>query len=64
MVKAPDTVIDPGKQVLRCNICGDEFPIPLGHLDFVNKIFKAFDKEHKDCNGTPGKTFTDATRRE
>ena len=60
--KRPDTVVDPGKQVLRCNICGDEFPVPLGNMDFVTGIFEVWGKAHENCNGRPGKTFTDYKR--
>lgn len=55
----PVTVVDAGKQVLRCNICGDEFPMPLGLMDFVIAVFDGFQKAHEGCNGKPGKTRTD-----
>jgi hypothetical protein len=50
------TVIDANTQTMRCEVCGDEVPIPLGGLSWVVKVMKAFASEHRRCNGNSGRT--------
>jgi len=52
----PRTVVDAATQTMRCEVCGDEVPIPFGILTWVSDVCKAFDRAHKDCNGNPGRT--------
>jgi hypothetical protein len=52
----PRTVVDAITQTMRCNVCKDEVPIPLGSLDWVAAVCLAFDKAHRACKGNPGRT--------
>ena len=47
------TVIDAKKGVLRCDRCKDEVPIPLGSVDWVIGVIRAFGKGHRYCK--PGR---------
>lgn len=39
-------VMDLKDQVMRCMVCGDEIPIPLGRLSWVTAVAGAFEKAH------------------
>ena len=44
-------MIDAVGQVVRCTRCGEEIPIPLGRLDWVGAVLRAFGKAPKECGG-------------
>ncbi|MFH1984811.1 MAG: hypothetical protein ABIL58_23465 [Pseudomonadota bacterium] len=50
-----NTIIDAKHQVLRCEVCGDEVPIPLGDVELVCESLMAFAKAHAGEHG-PGRT--------
>jgi hypothetical protein len=39
-------VIDGSRHVIRCNICGDEIPMPLGAVRWVAAVIVGFTAEH------------------
>ena len=41
-------VCDAVRQVMRCDVCGDEVPIPLGRLKWVSAVMSAFADAHPD----------------
>ena len=41
-------VCDAVRQVMRCDVCGDEVPIPLGSLKWVSAVMLAFADAHPD----------------
>ena len=41
-------VCDAVRQVMRCDVCGDEVPIPLGSLKWVSAVMSAFADAHPD----------------
>lgn len=43
-------IVDPARQVVRCERCGEEIPIPLGTLAWVTGVTVAFDLAHKHCS--------------
>ena len=50
MKKTGDMVIvDASTQTVRCERCGEEIPIPLGTINWVLSVMKAFEREHKTC---------------
>jgi len=49
-----NTVVDAGTQTMRCKVCGDEVPIPLGALRWVSAVMMAFAAEHADASGACG----------
>jgi hypothetical protein len=52
-----NTVIDSNRQVMRCNICGEEIPMPYGECHWVVAVMKAFIRAHKGAHG-PGSKLT------
>lgn len=49
-----NTVVDATTQTMRCNVCGDEIPMPLGDVDWVCAVMRAFTKAHRG-NTHPGR---------
>jgi len=43
------TIVDATTQTVRCERCGEEIPIPLGSIDWVLAVMKAFERAHKTC---------------
>jgi hypothetical protein len=51
-------VIDAAEQVMRCNVCGDTMPIPLGCVqDWVTPVMKAFARAHESASHAGGRTM-------
>jgi len=40
------TEVDADTQTMRCTICGDEVPIPLGAPSWAGAVFRAFAQAH------------------
>jgi len=55
-MEKPRTVVDAATQTMRCDVCKDEVPIPLGSLGWVAAVCEAFDRAHRGCRGVPGAT--------
>ena len=41
-----NTQIDAATQTMRCTVCGDEVPIPLGAVPWVSEVMLAFANAH------------------
>jgi len=54
--KIDKTVCDAKTQTIRCEVCKDEIPLPLGSVDWVVRACNAFTRTHLNCNGRKGKT--------
>ena len=52
-----NTVCDAKTQTLRCMVCGDEVPIPLGAVDWVVAVMKAFSEAHRGPHSGPRSWF-------
>ena len=55
-MKKSNTECDATTQIMRCLICGDEVPLPLGVVDWVADVLVAFDRAHRNCKGLKGRT--------
>ena len=42
-----NTVFDAATQTMRCELCGDEVPIPLGNCRWVSDVMQAFVSAHR-----------------
>jgi hypothetical protein len=51
------TVVDANTETLRCLVCGDEIPIPLGVVPWVIKVMDAFMGAHSPKEHTGQRTF-------
>lgn len=49
--KKVDTVVDAHGQCVRCEVCGEEVPFPIGVLAWVAGYIRAFDAAHAGCTG-------------
>ncbi len=56
MNRTENTTIDAVRQVMRCNVCGDEIPIPLGQLKWVCAVMSAFERAHRGRQHMAGMT--------
>ena len=67
-------LLDLRRQVMRCEVCSEEVPIPFGVVQWVTDVITAFSKAHRSCKrkrldgdnrltwfSTPVKEPTDAT---
>lgn len=45
----PHAVIDANLQAMVCNHCGSKAPIPLGKIQYVCDVMKAWGKAHRTC---------------
>ena len=52
-----NTVIDAHTQTMRCTVCGDEVPIPLGDLRWASAVMRAFGAAHKAKAHGPKRTW-------
>ena len=41
-----NSVIDQERRVMRCTVCGDEVPMPLGEARWVAAVMTAFARAH------------------
>jgi hypothetical protein len=57
MSEHDNTVCDAKTQTLRCTVCGDEVPIPLGTLSWVLAVMEAFSKEHSSSKHEGRRTW-------
>lgn len=44
-----EPMVDAAAQTIRCTACKDEIPMPLGVMDWVLSVLKAFGNAHKYC---------------
>lgn len=51
-----NTVVDANTQTMRCNVCGDEVPLPLGDVGWFVAVIQAFAKAHRTPRHPPGLT--------
>lgn len=51
-----NTVIDAITQTMRCDVCGDEVPAPLGSLPWVSAVMLAFSEAHAGESHGGGRT--------
>ena len=51
-----NTIIDASTQTMRCNVCGDEVPIPMGILKWAATVMRAFALAHRSPKHPPGQT--------
>lgn len=42
-------IVSSENQEVRCQRCGDRIPFPLGTIDWVTGVLKAFNLAHQDC---------------
>lgn len=49
-------VIDAGTQTLRCELCDEQVPLPLGLAAWVLTVCDAFAKAHPARSHQPGRT--------
>ena len=56
MARTDNTIIDAVTQTMRCNVCGDEVPIPLGALSWCAAVMQSFAKAHEPAKHEPGRT--------
>lgn len=52
------TIADGKTGLMRCNVCQDTFPLPIGSASFVVTVMRAFEKAHQNCDGEGGRTGT------
>ena len=50
------TVVDAITKTMRCEVCKEEVPIPLGKIDWTSSVMQAFVVAHRGCDGRKGKT--------
>jgi len=53
---AGECVADARGQVLRCLVCGEEVPMPMGMVRWFAGVCRAFELAHRGCDGRKGKT--------
>lgn len=51
-----NTVIDGGRGVMRCEVCGDEIPMPAGDIHWAASVMRAFQKAHEPVGHQSGQT--------
>jgi hypothetical protein len=64
MVSRDNTIVEADTQTMRCTVCGDVVPIPLGALSWCSAVMLAFAKAHKGAKHAPGRTAFTVPRAE
>lgn len=49
-------ICDANRQTMRCEVCGDEVPLPLGAVEYVVAVMRAFSREHPVTEHEGGRT--------
>lgn len=55
-MKKSNCECDANTQSMRCLVCGDEVPIPIGACEWTAGVMKLFDKMHASAKHEPGQT--------
>ena len=51
------TFCNPVTQTVKCDVCGDKIPLPLGTVKWVADVLSAFDDAHRGCGGDGDRTY-------
>jgi hypothetical protein len=61
MAKRDNTIVDSVTQTIRCQVCGDEIPIPLGLIPWVAAVCDAFSSAHAAPRHASGQAYASTT---